>query len=112
MVGAGVEVGRGSEIAGKRVVIGPNTKIGRGVSIEADEIMIGSNCEIEDRVHVYWRGGVPHRFRLEDCCTVGSDSKIYVRDLICGYYVALHNHLMVNGDAVCSIGHNSYVGQN
>jgi acetyltransferase-like isoleucine patch superfamily enzyme len=112
VVGRGVKIGTGSEIVGKRVVIGQGTQIGSGVSIRADEIKIGSMCDIEDRVRVYWRGGTPRSFRLGDCCTVGSDSKFYVREFSCGDYVALHNHILVNGDTRCSVGHNSYIGQN
>jgi acetyltransferase-like isoleucine patch superfamily enzyme len=111
-VGEGVTVGKNSSLVGRRVIVGAGTRIGDDVKVRADEVVIGNRCVIEDRVIVSWRGGGSKLFRMGDCSTISSDSRVLVRVFEAGDYVVLHNHLLVNGDASCSLGNNCWMGQN
>jgi acetyltransferase-like isoleucine patch superfamily enzyme len=107
-----VNIGTNSTVAGQRVKIGRGTTIGDNVRIRADEITIGRKCKIEDRVVIGWRGGNSKLFRLGDCCILSNDSRVLVSEFAEGDYGTLHNHLLVNGDASCTIGNNFWIAQN
>jgi acetyltransferase-like isoleucine patch superfamily enzyme len=111
-IGTKVKIGTNTKINGRNITIGSNSRIGNDVSISADEIQIGNKSTIEDRVQVSWKGGTSRVFSVGDCNIIGSDSKILAAEFIAGDYVTLHNHLLVTGDERCSIGHNTWVGQN
>ena len=111
-VGKGVEFGRNARVVGRRVSIGSDTVIGDDVEIKADVVQIGSRCKIEGNVKSSWHGGRSKLFVMGDCCFIGLDSRILVNGFSVGDYVVLHNHLLVNGDADCTIGNNAWMGQN
>jgi acetyltransferase-like isoleucine patch superfamily enzyme len=111
-IGPGVVFGEGSTVSGKQVSIGAGTIIGDGVSIKADVVRIGRRCKIEAGVKSGWRGGNCKLFAIGDCCIIGEDSRILVREFKLGDYVVLHNHLLANGDGELKIGNNVWMGQN
>ena len=111
-MGQGVEFGRNARVIGRRVSIGSGTTIGDDVLIKADVVQIGRRCRIEDDVESSWHGGNSKLFMMGDCCFVGRDSRILVREFCAGDYVVLHNHLLANGDAQLTIGNNAWMGQN
>ena len=112
-IGINVKIGTNTRIIGRKITIGNDSRIGNDVTIRADEIQIGSRSTIEDRVQISWKVDDTARlFRIGDCCMIGSDSKILVPEFITGDYVTLHNHLLAIGYKRCSLGHNTWVGQN
>jgi acetyltransferase-like isoleucine patch superfamily enzyme len=111
-MGQGVEFGRNARIVGRRVSIGSGTTIGDDVVIKSDVVQIGRRCTIEADVESSWHGGNSNLFLMGDCCYVGRDSRILVREFCAGDYVVLHNHLLANGDAELTIGNNAWMGQN
>jgi acetyltransferase-like isoleucine patch superfamily enzyme len=111
-MGQGVEFGRNSRVIGRRVTIGSDTIIGDDVLIKADVVQIGRRCKIEEGVESSWHGGNSKLFMMGDCCFVGRDSRILVREFCAGDYVVLHNHLLANGDSELTIGNNAWMGQN
>jgi acetyltransferase-like isoleucine patch superfamily enzyme len=111
-MGEGVEFGRNSRVIGRRVSIGSGTVIGDDVLIKADVVQIGKRCRIEENVECSWHGGNSNLFVMGDCCFIGRDSRVVVREFWAGDYVVLHNHLLANGDAELTIGNNAWMGQN
>jgi acetyltransferase-like isoleucine patch superfamily enzyme len=111
-MGEGVEFGRNARVVGRRVSIGSGTKIGDDVLIRADVVQIGKRCTVEADVESSWRGGNSNLFVMGDCCFVGRECRILVREFWAGDYVVLHNHLLANGDAELTVGNNAWVGQN
>ena len=110
--GEGVTFGRNSRVIGKRVSIGDGTTIGDDVVIRSEVVSIGRRCRIEGDFEGSWHGGNSERFSMGDCSFIGRDSRVLVREFVAGDYVVLHNHLLANGDARLTIGHNSWMGQN
>ncbi len=111
-MGQGVEFGRNAKVVGRHVSIGSGTTIGDDVLIKADVVQIGRRCTIEENVESSWHGGNSRLFLMGDCCFVGRDSRILVREFCAGDYVVLHNHLLANGDAELTVGNNAWMGQN
>lgn len=111
-IGANVSLGSNSRVSGKQVSIGSGTRLGEGVVIQADIVKIGSRCRIEDEVESSWRGGNAKLFSMGDCCFLGRESRILVKEFNAGDYVVLHNHLLANGDGELTIGNNAWMGQN
>jgi len=111
-MGQGVEFGRNARVVGKHVSIGSGTVFGDDVMIKADVVQIGRRCKIEEDVVSSWHGGNSRLFLMGDCCYVGRDSRILVKEFSAGDYVVLHNHLLANGDSELTIGNNAWVGQN
>ena len=111
-MGQGVQFGRNARVVGRRVTIGADTVIGDDVQIRADVVQIGRRCKIEEDVESSWHGGNSELFMMGDCCFVGRESRILVREFCAGDYVVLHNHLLANGDSELTIGNNAWMGQN
>jgi acetyltransferase-like isoleucine patch superfamily enzyme len=111
-LGQGVTFGRNARVIGRRVTIGSETSFGDDVLIKADVVRIGRRCKIEQGVEASWHGGNAELFVMGDCCYVGRDSRLLVREFSVGDYAVLHNHLLANGDAELTMGNNAWVGQN
>jgi acetyltransferase-like isoleucine patch superfamily enzyme len=111
-MGQGVEFGRNARVIGRHVSIGSGTRIGDDVLVKADVVQIGRRCDIEEDVECSWHGGNSKLFMMGDCCFVGRESRILVKEFCAGDYVVLHNHLLANGDAELTIGNNAWMGQN
>jgi acetyltransferase-like isoleucine patch superfamily enzyme len=111
-MGQDVAFGKNSKVIGRHVSIGSGTTIGDDVTIMADVIHIGRRCRIEKGVESSWHGGNAKLFMMGDCCFLGWNSRILVREFCLGDYVVLHNHLLAHGDAELTLGNNAWMGQN
>ncbi|MDE1853686.1 MAG: hypothetical protein KGI38_08060 [Thaumarchaeota archaeon] len=111
-IGQGVTFGKNSRVVGRDVSIGSGTTFGDDVQIRADVVRIGRMCKIETNLEASWRGGNAKLFVMGDCSSIGSDSRVLVKEFLAGDYVVLHNHLLANGDGLLKLGNNAWVGQN
>lgn len=132
LAGRNVRIGRNVKIAARHLELGADVTIEDGVTIEADRVQmahgsrierdaclrvtrmdVGYQSRVEARVQVGGMGAARAEvFRLGDISLLGADSRVFVRVLSVGDYVKLHNHALINGRDCCTIGHNSWIGQN
>jgi len=110
-LGKNFRVGKNTIVRGREVLIEDNVSIGNATTISADYVHVGFGSKIEDNCRILM-SGQKSKFSIGDNCLIGHDSKILIPSFEAGDYVALHNHLLVNGYKPCSLGHNVWVGQN
>src|SRR4051794_19342192 len=105
-------VGRGSAVEVQDLLAAPTARIGDRVTIRAERLVLGDGATIGDDCQIGGLGGPATVFELGDHSLLGASSTVLCPSFVAGDYVALHNHLLANGYEPCSIGHNTWVGQN
>lgn len=105
-------VAAGSVIRAGSLSLGPGARVGENVTIEADTVVLGHHATIADECVLRGIGGPARRLEMGDRSFLGASSTILVPEFAAGDYVAIHNHLLLNGYEPCVVGHNSWVGQN
>jgi acetyltransferase-like isoleucine patch superfamily enzyme len=105
-------VGAGSVIRAATLTIGPGARIGENVTIEADTVLVGHHATISGHCVLRGIGRPAQRLEMGDHFFLGPSSTILVPEFAAGDYVAMHNHLLLNGYKSCVVGHNTWIGQN
>lgn len=94
------------------VVIENDAFIGTSVDIKADRLYIGYKTRVSSKCILQGLQKRAAEITLGDYCYLGESSTVLMPTFIMGDYVTIHHHLLANGYKPCSIGHNSWVGQN
>lgn len=105
-------VGAGSVIRAGRLTLGPGARIGENVTIEADTVVLGHHATIAADCRLSGIGAPAQRLQMGDHFFLGASSTVLVPEFVAGDYVAVHNHLLLNGYKFCVVGHNTWIGQN
>jgi acetyltransferase-like isoleucine patch superfamily enzyme len=105
-------VGEGSVIRAGELTLGPGARIGDNVRIEADTVVLGHDATISDDCRLMGIGAPAEHLEMGDRFFLGPSSTVLLPQFVAGDYVAIHNHLLLNGYKPCVIGHNTWIGQN
>ena len=111
-IDASASIGAGAVIRARKLTLGPGACIGENVTIEADTVALGHRARIGDGCTLRGLGGPAQNIEVGDEFFLGPSSAILVPEFVAGDYVAIHNHLLLNGYRFCVVGHNTWVGQN
>jgi len=108
-----VRFGHEVVIEADELELGEGVVIGSQVVLRARKIQLGAGTQVGDRVQLNsLRGGLAERWVMGHQCLLGNDCRLALPTLVCGDYVNIHNHGLLNGAQPMVLGHNCWVGQN
>jgi acetyltransferase-like isoleucine patch superfamily enzyme len=110
-LGKSIKIGKNTVIKGSDICIEDNVAVGDNTPVSANSIHVGFDSRIRENRRIILIGE-ESKFSIGDNCLIGHDSKTIVPVFETGDYVAMHNHLLVNGHKPCTVGHNVWIGQN